>query len=98
MMFLDFLRSWCLSLESFLPTQGIELRFGATDDDRNKASGWVTILRGEREAELLVWDTGEAEYAAGGGGADLEQRHYDLTSVVELAGVLGLVLEAVSRD
>jgi hypothetical protein len=98
MMFLDFLRLWCISLEGFLPTQGIETRYGATADDRDKASAWVTISRGEREAELLVWETGEAEYAAGGGGADLDQRHYDLGSVAELAEVLGLVLKAVGSD
>lgn len=93
---IDFLTNWCVSLQAWLPEQGISIRFGATSDDRAKASAWVTLSRGDRECELLLWDSGEAEYASGGSSVDLVQRHHDMSSVSDLARVLGEMLEGLN--
>lgn len=98
MSYIEYLTLWCASLTDFLADHGIELRSGATSDDRSKPSAWVTLSKGDREAELLVWSTGEAEYAAGGANVELIQMHYDFASTADMAAVLAQVLRAVSRD
>ena len=97
MSYVDFLMLWCVSLKEFLAAHEIEMRSGATSDDRSKPSAWVTLSKGDREAELLVWSTGEAEYAAGGASVDLVQLHYDFASPADMTGVLAQVLRAVSN-
>ena len=64
------------------------------DDGRNKHSAWVTIRHEDREGQLIVWDSGEAELEAGGPSEPLIQRHFDgLTSAVApLADVVALVV------
>ncbi len=96
MNYVDFLMLWCTSLREFLEVQGIDMRSGATSDDRDKPSAWVTLSKGDREAELLVWSTGEAEYAAGGASVELVQKHYDFANAADMSAVLARVLQAVS--
>lgn len=98
MSYIEFLTLWCASLTDFLADHGIELRSGATSDDRSKPSAWVTLSKGDLEAELLVWSTGEAEYASGGASVELIQTHYDFASTADMTAVLAQVLRAVSHD
>ena len=41
---------------------------GRSEGDRPKHARWLNFERGEFRAELIVWDTGEAESGVGGPG------------------------------
>ena len=64
------------------------------DDGRNKHAAWVTIRHGDREGQLTVWDSGEAELEAGGLTEPLTQTHFDglETAIIPLADLVGLVV------
>lgn len=47
------------------------------DDGRNKHAAWVSIHHLDREGDLIVWDSGEAELLAGGPNVPLTQKHFE---------------------
>jgi hypothetical protein len=57
---LDALVGWASSNEHLLVRRGIEVRFGRTNDERPKHSAFLNLRRGGAEADLVLWETGEA--------------------------------------
>ena len=64
------------------------------DDGRDKHSAWVTIRHDDREGQLTVWDSGEAELETGGPTGPMTQTHFDGldTAITPLAELVALVI------
>jgi hypothetical protein len=93
---LHFIEAWILSLRVFLESSGIIVQFERTTDQRPKASCVVNLRRNSSEAELIVWESGEADLTTMDGQGKVKQEHFDGISVTSgLAALLGRVLNAV---
>jgi hypothetical protein len=90
---LDALVGWVESNEERVATRGIEVRFGRTDDDRPNQSAYLNMRRGRVEADLVLWETGEAALAlvedVGSPSGDTDER---LAGVEDLEAVLSRML------
>jgi hypothetical protein len=86
---------WAQSLQAWLGKQGILLEFGQSQGDRPKRSCWVNLRQGDREAELLLWESGEAEFNSSDPITGVIQVHHELGNLDDLALVLGKLLSSV---
>jgi hypothetical protein len=93
---LDVLMIWASSVEQLVSSKGASVTFGRSQQDRPNASAWVTISHGAQEAELLLWESGEAEYAYVAPDGEMTQEHYDDIDDSNLGGLLARLLELVS--
>jgi hypothetical protein len=75
MVLIESLLMWADSLAAWLGPQGVELNFGSSPSDVLRRSAWVNLRRGDREAELLLWESGEAEFSASGPNRGVTQQH-----------------------
>lgn len=91
---LDVLAIWVASIERLVLAAGGTVVFRRSPGDRLNDSAHVVIAVGDREAELILWESREAEYAQINGTAVVE-RHFD--DIVEhgLGSVLGELLEVL---
>jgi hypothetical protein len=91
---LDVLAIWVASIERLVAAAGGTVVFRRSPGDRLNDSAHVVIARGDREAELILWESQEAEYAQVNGTSVIE-RHFD--DIVEhgLGLVLGQLLEVL---
>ena len=83
------------ALRARVTGSGIELNFNKSPEDRLKTAAWVTAERRGRCAELIVWSSGEVEFAAGTVGSDVRQEHHEISSFAELDSLLAELLSAV---
>jgi len=95
MNYIESLLMWAHSLQAWLGDRGIVLRYGVSPSDRLTQSCWVNIQRGDREAELLLWESGEAEFNFGGPKVEVTQEHHEFRQVSDLGVVLGRLLGAI---
>jgi len=93
---IDSLLMWARSLAAWLRPQGVELTVGSSPTDILRRSAWVNLRRGDREAELILWDSGEAEFSASGPNGGVTQQHYEVEGVDGLAPVLARLLESIT--
>lgn len=92
---LAFALLWAQSLQAWLRQQDIQLEFGESPADRPKRSCWITLRHAERESELLLWETGEAELNASLPGGDISQEHLELHELSDLGAALSRLLAAL---
>jgi hypothetical protein len=92
---LDYLRSWQQAEAGHAEQHGINLTLGQTPEDRSKPAAWVTAAKGDHEAQLMLWSTGESEYAAGGPDGVLANEHHEIETVAQLDGLLRRLLQDV---
>jgi hypothetical protein len=94
MSILDVLAIWVASIEQLVNRAAGSVTFRRSPGDRLNDSAHVVIARGDQEAELILWESGEAEYARVDGDA-VDQQHFD--DIVEhgLGSVLGRLLEVL---
>ena len=85
---LDQLEDWTRRQAAVAKTAGIELVFNRTTDDRPKPAAWATGEAGGRLAELIVWSTGEAEFATGFEGAAHTNEHHEIAGHEQLHALL----------
>lgn len=91
---LDVLAIWVASIERLVHAAGGSVVFRRSPGDRLNESAHVVIARDDREVELILWESREAEYARLDG-TDVQQRHFD--DIVEhgLGAVLAQLLEVL---
>jgi hypothetical protein len=96
MSFIDHVNRWVASNRETLARADT---FAATDsgDGQLKRLVQVAVEGRDRVAELLVWDTGEAEFGFGVPGGALSFEHHDLVDTAELDQLLARFL-ARARD
>lgn len=92
---LDYLRDWQRRHVRAAGARGVALTFGGTPADRPKPAVWVTAATADEEAQLMVWVTGEAEYAARRADRVVANEHHDIETTSQLDTLLGRLLEDV---
>lgn len=89
-MFLDTLQRWVADNRATLKADGVTVELHKPSDTPNPAQA-LTMTRAERDADVVVWVSGECEAAIGNVGGitiDAEQTHHDFDSPDQLVGVL----------
>jgi hypothetical protein len=95
---LDFIEVWWRSVRTLLESAGVYARFERSTDDRPNPSCSLNLRRNDLEADLVVWESGEAELAVVEADGSVSQRHFDdlrnredldvaLSKLTALAGV-----------
>ena len=90
-MFLDTLQRWVADNRAALEADGVTIKLSEPSDTPNPAQS-LTMTKAEREADVVVWVSGECEVAIGhvdGVTLDAEQTHHDFSSPDQLVAVLG---------
>lgn len=93
--FLDSAYVWAASLQTWMRTQGIDFAYGRSEDTRPKQSCWINVRSGNREADLVLWDTGEAELALADPLPDGVHEHIQLSGVEDLGRLLSRLINIV---
>lgn len=89
---LDSLEMWVRSLRNIFEAAGVEVRFDRTTDARPKHSAVLNLRRGSTEADLVVWDSGEADLSTMENDGSANQQHFEnLRKPEDLALVLSKV-------
>jgi hypothetical protein len=66
-----------VSVQVLLERNGVTGRFKRTPKDRPNPSCNFNLRRGGLEADLMVWESGEAELSIVDAGGRLTQQHFD---------------------
>lgn len=89
---LDIVEAWIQSLRSIFESAGVAVHFDRTRDARPKASAVLNLRRGSIEADLVVWESGEADLSTMEHDGSTKQEHFEnLQSSDSLALVLARV-------
>jgi hypothetical protein len=96
MNFIEALLMWARSLQAWLGDQGIALQYGESPSDRLTRSCWLNVRHGDREAEVLLWESGEAEFNFQGQPVGITQEHHEFGQVSDLAVVLSRLLDVIA--
>lgn len=88
---------WADSLQGVLAEQGITVSFSQSGSDRPNGSCSLNLRRGDSEADLVVWESGEGELALVASGEDgMTQEHLEgLADQVALAEILARMVQAI---
>ncbi|WP_253712000.1 hypothetical protein [Bradyrhizobium sp. WD16] len=93
---LDIMEVWWRSLHTAFEAVGVLTQFGRSPPGRLNPSCGLNLRLNSREADLLVWESGEAELAVGEINGTVRQTHFDdLRGLVDLATVLAQLAEFV---
>jgi hypothetical protein len=94
----DFVETWWLSVRAFLEPTGVVGRFERSPIDRPNPSCVLNLRRNESEADLIVWESGEAELGVIESGGSVNQRHFDdINSPSILGEILSILIKSVSE-
>lgn len=74
---LDFIEVWWCSVRATLESAGVTGRFERSPDTRPNPSCSLNLRRGGLEADLVVWESGEAELAVVEADGSVSQSHFD---------------------
>ena len=93
------LEVWLHSMEVSLKSADVIARFNRSSTDRPNPSCWLNLRHLDREAELLVWESGESELVVGIDDGAVSQLHFDdVRNPNDLAAVLSRLTKfAVSK-
>jgi hypothetical protein len=86
---------WAQSLQEWLADQGVMLEFGDSLVDRPKRSCWMNLRRGDREADLVLWETGESELSISHPNKGISQYHYEFLKIDDLIPILIQILRTI---
>lgn len=74
---MEFLEAWWFSTQPFFRAAGVVCHFERSPADRPKPSCALNFRRDMQEADLLVWESGEAEFGTIERDGSTHQQHYD---------------------
>jgi|GEM_PF-4920277 len=94
MNFIEHVNRWIAENRSALERTEL-LAVSDSVDTRSKRSVHVAVQNADRFAEVMVWDTGEAEFGFGGIDGDQSDEHHDLIDTAELDQLLARFLARV---
>jgi hypothetical protein len=94
---LDFVEAWWLSVRAFLGPTGVVGRFERSPNDRSNPSCVLNLRRNELEADLVVWQSGEAELGVIDSAGWVNQRHFDdVNSSSTLGEIFSTLIGSIS--
>lgn len=73
----DFLELWLDFMAPILKSSGILLNFGRSPRDRGNPSFFINLRYDDNEADLLIWESGVAEFAVGDVNGEVTHVHFD---------------------
>ena len=73
----DIIEIWWLTVCTFFEASGVTGVFERSPTDRPNPSCNLNLRRGEYEADLLVWESGEAEFAIAEPNGAVHQQHFE---------------------
>ena len=89
----DVLEAWLSSMEAILGSTGVVARFDRSPTDRPNPSCSLNLRRDDQEADLVIWESGEAELVMGKVEGPLNQMHLaDIRSRVGLAELFSILV------
>mgnify|MGYP003428748900 CR=1 FL=1 len=91
---LDIVEVWIQSLRSVLESAGVAVDFNRTRDARPKASAVLNLRRGSVEADLVVWESGEADLSTMEHDGSTRQEHFENLLIPDS---LALVLAQIAK-
>lgn len=95
---LVFVEAWWLSLKALLESHGVMGRFERSPSDRPNPSCSLNLRYGKQEADLLVWESGEAELLTSESDGSVRQQHFDdIRGQADLAAVLSQFVALARR-
>ncbi|MBY6244014.1 hypothetical protein [Methylosinus sp. Sm6] len=98
MSLVDFVEAWWLSIRPLIEADGVIGRFERSPMDRPNPSCAVNLRRNEIEADLLVWESGEAELATIERDGSVNQQHFDdIRLGTNLSAILSRVVSLVTN-
>lgn len=74
---LDYIEVWWHSVRELVESAGVTARFERSPDTRPNPSCSLNLRRNDLEADLVVWESGEAELAVVEANGSVSQRHFD---------------------
>jgi hypothetical protein len=94
---LESVEAWLGSRRRSFELADVEVGFQRSPPDRPKSSLAINLRRGHREADLVVWESGEGELMLGdpAGSAPVMEHYDDLQIPERLNAVFSAMLEAV---
>lgn len=92
---LAYLALWHAEHVAAAAERGITLTLSRTGEDRPKTAAWITGTRGDHDAQLVVWSSGEAEFTAGTPGNPTANEHHELEGSEELEALLDRLLSVL---
>jgi hypothetical protein len=97
MNFVDFMEAWWLSVRPIIEAEGVVGRLQRSPIDRPNTSCARNIRRNKLEADLVVWESGEAELIVGEIGGAYEDQHFDdIRTPLNLSSILSKLIYSVS--
>jgi hypothetical protein len=96
----DVVEAWWLSVRALLEAAGVVGHFERSPLNRLNPSCVLNLRRNEMEADLMVWESGEAELATIERDGSVNQQHFDdirtpaqLSMILSRLTYLGLVAD-----
>jgi hypothetical protein len=90
----DVVEIWGRSMEATLNACGAIARFDRSSIDRPNPFCSFNVRRNDREADLTIWDSGEAELVVGTIGGSVSHTHFDdVRNRVDLSMALSTLSE-----
>lgn len=98
MSLVDFMEAWWLSIRSLLEAAGVVGRFERSPLNRPNPSCALNLRQDELEADLLVWESGEAELTTVERDGSTNQQHFDdIRTPLNLSMVLSRIVCMVTN-
>jgi hypothetical protein len=95
----DILDAWLHSMNIFLKNSGATVHLERAPLDSPNQFYALNIRRNEREADLIAWESGEAELMIGTVGESVNQTHFDdIRTHADLSKLFTQIAEFVARN
>lgn len=96
---LVYAEKWLFSTRESLEDSGATVLFDRTADDRINPSCVINVRRDNLEADLVIWESGEAELSIANGDDSVEQIHFEqLDHPEKLMRVLSKILDLFGQS
>lgn len=96
MQVIDFIEAWWLSVRLILEPTGVRGHFERSPVDRLNPSCSLNLRRNKLEADLLVWESGDAELGVVAADGSVREQHFDnIRKQPDLGNMLSQAILAV---
>lgn len=87
--------TWLDERRQLLARHGVRIHVSRTPGDREKDSAHISLEKGDKFGELIVWTSGEVDCGRGVIGGESSDEHFEIDDPLDLIPLLDSVFEAV---